>query len=41
MMAVMEGKSSIAIAADVAVRAAARVYGNAAAVEAPITRCER
>ena len=43
MMKVEEGYSSIAISAiaAVAVKASARVYGNAAAVEALIARCER
>ena len=36
IMTVVEGKSSIATAAAVAVKASTRVYGNAAAVEVPI-----
>ena len=39
-MTVVEGKLSIATAA-VAVKASAWLYGNAAAVEAPIAHCEQ
>ena len=41
MITVVERKSSIATATVVDVKTSARVYENAAAVDAPISCCER